>query len=63
MTPLLLHNSLTRATEPFAPIDPAHVRVYTCGPTVYDDQHIGNMRAFLFADTLVRTLRWKAGGL
>ena len=59
MTPLTLFNSLTRATEPFAPIDAQDVRVYTCGPTVYNYQHIGNMRAFLFADTLVRTLRWK----
>ena len=58
-TPLMLHNSLTRTTERFEPIDPALVRVYTCGPTVYNYQHIGNMRAFLFADTLGRVLRWK----
>ena len=58
-TPLSFHNSLTRATEPFVPIDPALVRIYTCGPTVYNHQHIGNMRAFLFADTLGRVLRWK----
>ena len=57
--PLCLYNSLTRSLEPFAPIDPADVRVYTCGPTVYNYQHIGNMRAFLFADTLGRVLRWK----
>ena len=57
--PLLLYNSLSRATEVFEPIDPALVRVYTCGPTVYNYQHIGNMRAFLFADTLGRVLRWK----
>ena len=59
MTPLTLYNSLSRSLEPFQPIDPANVRVYTCGPTVYNYQHVGNMRAFLFADTLVRTLRWK----
>ena len=59
MTPLTLYNSLSRTPERFEPIDPDHVRVYTCGPTVYNYQHIGNMRAFLFADTLVRTLRWK----
>ena len=58
-TPLMLHNSLTRSTERFEPIDPALVRVYTCGPTVYNYQHVGNMRAFLFADTLGRVLRWK----
>ncbi len=57
--PLMLHNSLTRSTEPFVPIDPNLVRLYTCGPTVYNYQHIGNMRAFLFADTLGRVLRWK----
>lgn len=57
--PLTLYNSLTRRLEAFAPIDPANVRIYTCGPTVYNYQHIGNMRAFLFADTLGRTLRWK----
>ena len=57
--PLTFYNSLTRAIEPFVPIDPALVRIYTCGPTVYNYQHIGNMRAFLFADTLGRVLRWK----
>lgn len=58
-TPLTLYNSLTRALETFAPIDPHVVRIYTCGPTVYNYQHIGNMRAFLFADTLGRVIRWK----
>jgi cysteinyl-tRNA synthetase len=57
--PLKLYNSLTRSIEPFQPIDPECVRVYTCGPTVYNYQHIGNMRAFLFADTLGRVMRWK----
>jgi cysteinyl-tRNA synthetase len=59
MADLTLYNSLTRSLERFEPIDPANVRVYTCGPTVYNYQHIGNMRAFLFADTLGRVLRWK----
>lgn len=59
MTALTLYNSLTRSLETFEPIDPSLVRVYTCGPTVYNYQHIGNMRAFLFADTLGRVLRWK----
>ncbi|MGY4396623.1 cysteinyl-tRNA synthetase [Sphingomonas sp. UYAg733] len=58
-TPLTLYNSLTRSLEGFEAIDPSLVRVYTCGPTVYNYQHIGNMRAFLFADTLGRVLRWK----
>ncbi|WP_026046459.1 cysteine--tRNA ligase [Sphingomonas sp. PAMC 26621] len=58
-TPLTLYNSLTRTPEPFVPIDPRVVRIYTCGPTVYNYQHIGNMRAFLFADTLGRVIRWK----
>ena len=57
--PLLLHNSLTRTTEAFAPIDPANVRVYSCGPTVYNYAHIGNLRAYVFTDTLARVLRWK----
>ena len=61
--PLRLYNSLTRQLEPFAAIREGEARVYTCGPTVYNDQHIGNMRAFLFADTLGRTLRWQGYAL
>ena len=57
--PLTLFKSLSRSTELFQPLDPANVRVYTCGPTVYNYQHIGNMRAFLFADTLGRVLSFK----
>ncbi len=57
--PLILYNSLTRAAEPFRPIDPANVRVYSCGPTVYNYAHIGNLRAYVFTDTLSRVLRWK----
>ncbi|MEG3171837.1 cysteine--tRNA ligase [Sphingomonas sp. ZB1N12] len=57
--PLTLYNSLSRQFETFQPIDPTDVGLYTCGPTVYNYQHIGNMRAFLFADTLGRVLRWK----
>ncbi len=52
--PLKLHNTLTRTLEPLRPIDPAHVTFYTCGPTVYDDAHIGNFRSFLAADVLRR---------
>ncbi|MCW3838020.1 cysteine--tRNA ligase [Sphingomonas canadensis] len=62
--PLTLYNSLTRATEPFAPIDPAKgVRIYSCGPTVYSDPHLGNLRAYVFTDTLSRVLRWKGYAL
>jgi cysteinyl-tRNA synthetase len=57
--PLKLFNSLTRSIEVFAPVHPGEARVYTCGPTVYNYQHIGNMRAYVFADTLGRTLQWK----
>jgi cysteinyl-tRNA synthetase len=57
--PLKLFNSLTRQAEVFEPVHPGEARVYTCGPTVYNYQHIGNMRAYVFADTLGRTLQWK----
>jgi cysteinyl-tRNA synthetase len=57
--PLVLFNSLTRALEPFAPVHPGEARVYSCGPTVYNYPHIGNMRAYVFADVLGRTLTWK----
>ncbi|RZL19080.1 MAG: hypothetical protein EOP64_11030, partial [Sphingomonas sp.] len=43
--PLTLYNSLSRQLETFQPIDPTDVGLYTCGPTVYNYQHIGNMRA------------------
>ena len=57
--PLKLFNSLTRQMEAFVPVHPGEARVYTCGPTVYNYQHIGNMRAYIFADLLGRTLSWK----
>lgn len=57
--PLILHDSLTRAARPFTPIDPDHVRVYSCGPTVYNYAHLGNLRAYVFTDTLSRVLAWK----
>jgi cysteinyl-tRNA synthetase len=52
--PLRLYNTLTRQTEEFSPRDPAGVTFYSCGPTVYDDAHIGNFRSFLAADVLRR---------
>lgn len=54
--PLKLYNTLTKSLEPFVPQDPEHIRFYTCGPTVYDDAHIGNFRSFLAADLLRRWL-------
>ena len=57
--PLKLFNSLTRQLEPFQPVHPGEARVYTCGPTVYNYPHIGNMRAYVFADILGRTLSFK----
>ncbi|WP_313534696.1 cysteine--tRNA ligase [Sphingomonas sp.] len=58
--PLTLYNSLSRSLEPFQPLDPAKgVRVYSCGPTVYNYAHLGNLRAYVFTDTLSRVLRWK----
>ncbi len=51
-----LHNTLTGKTEPFVPQTPGEVRMYTCGPTVYDYAHIGNYRTFVFQDILRRFL-------
>jgi cysteinyl-tRNA synthetase len=59
MTDLKLFNSLTRDLVPFDPIHKGEARVYSCGPTVYNYQHIGNMRAYVFADTLGRVLSYK----
>lgn len=57
MTSLRLHNTLTRSKDEFIPLDPAHVRVYACGPTVYDRIHVGNARPIVVFDVLVRLLR------
>jgi cysteinyl-tRNA synthetase len=59
MTDLKLFNSLTRSLEVFEPVHPGEARVYSCGPTVYNYPHIGNMRAYVFADTLGRVLSYK----
>ena len=53
---MLLFNTLTRRKEPFKPLEPGKVKMYTCGPTVYDYAHIGNFRAFLFEDLMKRWL-------
>jgi cysteinyl-tRNA synthetase len=52
-----LYNTMTRQVEPFAPADGRTVRLYTCGPTVYNPAHLGNFRTFLFEDLLRRVLR------
>lgn len=56
--PLSLYNTLTRQLEEFQPIEPGKVRVYGCGPTIYDYPHIGNFRTFMVFDLLHRYLEW-----
>ncbi|MEO7221060.1 MAG: cysteine--tRNA ligase [Devosia sp.] len=58
---LKLHNTLTRTKEDFVPLDPANVRMYVCGPTVYDFAHIGNARPAIVFDVLFRLLRHSYG--
>ncbi len=58
---LTLYNTLTRKKEVFAPIDPGNVRMYVCGPTVYDYAHIGNARPVIVFDLLFRLLRHTYG--
>src|SRR5712691_5704048 len=57
MPQMVLHNTLTGKKEPFVPLAPGEVRMYTCGPTVYDFAHVGNYRTFIFQDILRRFLR------
>ena len=62
MPEVRLFNTLTRSVEPFAPSDGETVKLYTCGPTVYNPAHLGNFRTFLFEDLMRRALRlrgWK----
>ena len=54
-----LHDTLSGETRPLVPLERRHVGIYSCGPTVYGPAHIGNFRSFLFADLLVRHLRWR----
>ncbi len=56
---LRLHNTLSGREEEFAPLEDNRVRMYTCGPTVYDYAHIGNYRTFVFQDVLRRFLKYK----
>jgi cysteinyl-tRNA synthetase len=57
MTTIRLHNTKTRKREDFTPIDPKNVRIYVCGPTVYDRAHLGNARPVIVFDVLYRLLR------
>jgi cysteinyl-tRNA synthetase len=58
MPELVLYNTLGRELAPFRPMVPGEVKIYTCGPTVYNDVHIGNLRTFLFEDVLRRSLAY-----
>ncbi len=60
---LMLHNTLTGRKEEFKSLEDGVVRVYTCGPTVYDYAHIGNFRTFVFQDLLTRYLRYRGYNL
>jgi cysteinyl-tRNA synthetase len=59
MPEIHLHNTLSGKVEPFIPQKPGEVRMYTCGPTVYDYAHIGNYRTFVFQDILRRFLKFR----
>ena len=55
---MLLYNSLTHKREEFVPNTPGHVKMYTCGPTVYHFAHIGNLRTYIMEDILEKYLRY-----
>ncbi|MDH4229799.1 MAG: cysteine--tRNA ligase [Nitrospirota bacterium] len=57
--PLVLFNSMGRQPETFAPVHPGQARIYSCGPTVYNYAHLGNLRAYVFTDSLRRALMFK----
>lgn len=63
MTDFRLYNTLTRSIEPFAPAHDDVVRMYTCGPTVYNPAHLGNFRTFLFEDLLRRAIQLHGWGV
>ena len=56
--PIKLYNTRTRAVELLKPLEEGKVGIYSCGPTVYNYAHIGNLRAYVFVDTLKRALQW-----
>ena len=53
-----IYNTLTRGLEQFEPLQPGKLRMYTCGPTVYDYAHIGNFRAYVWEDLLRRAFEY-----
>ena len=55
---LKVYNTATRSVDEFEPLEQGRVRVYACGPTIYDHAHIGNFRSFLFFDLVHRYLEW-----
>lgn len=61
MKQITIYNSLTHKKEQFVPLDEEMVTMYSCGPTVYDRVHVGNLRAFIMADTLQRIIRHVGG--
>ncbi|MEO6777842.1 MAG: cysteine--tRNA ligase [Gemmatimonadaceae bacterium] len=63
MPDVRLYNTMSQSVEPFAPADGAVVRMYTCGPTVYNPAHVGNFRTFLFEDLMRRVLRLAGWGV
>ena len=58
LPPVAFHNTLSGETEVFVPLMEGVVKMYNCGPTVYSRQHIGNIRPYVFADTLYRILAY-----
>ena len=58
MREIRFFNTMGRSFEPFEPRQPGKVEIYTCGPTVYNHAHIGNLRTFMFEDFLCRSLRY-----
>ena len=55
---LRLYNTLSRSRDEFEPLEEGRVRVYACGPTIYDHAHIGNFRTFIVSDLMHRYLEW-----
>jgi cysteinyl-tRNA synthetase len=55
---ITLYNTMTRQKDLFVPLEEGKVKLYSCGPTVYGDPHVGNMRAYFFVDLLKSTLQY-----